>query len=208
MSRCENSIVVPSASPTASPMNAPSARSRCGSDAAAFFTPGARRAFARALAPRAIGLSTRFVAHEAAPFRTHFSCSDVSIAPGRASRTWAKAASGSTPSSTSRRAAIMPARPNPPRQWIKTFSPALSLFRSALLWSGHPASNAASGMLTSRIGRCSHSMLRRRTSSSSDRMPSNSNSCASIKVTTTLAFQVETASRSIARSLAHAPDKE
>ena len=52
----------------------------------------------------------------AAPIRTQPSCAWVSIAPGRAARTAAMAVSGSTPSSTSGRAAIMPARPRPPRQ--------------------------------------------------------------------------------------------
>ena len=51
------------------------------------------------------------------PTLTQFSCAFVSIARGpRAARTFAIATSGSSPSSTNKRAEIIPARPKPPLQ--------------------------------------------------------------------------------------------
>jgi hypothetical protein len=83
-----NSIVVPTASPTASPTSAPIARSLIASASLA-------------------GIE----ASSLLPCLTQFSCSGVSIAPARTARTSRIAASGSTPLSTSSRAAIIPGAP-------------------------------------------------------------------------------------------------
>ena len=91
-SRGENSSVVPTASPTASPRKAPSARFRMLS----------------------IVLDGSVDACGTHP-STWASCAGVSMAPGpRASRTRRTASSGRMPSSTSNRAAMVPARPRPP----------------------------------------------------------------------------------------------
>ena len=55
--------------------------------------------------------------------RTNFSWLLVSIAPGRTARTFSIAVTGSMPNSTQSRAAIVPARPSPPRQWTRTSEP-------------------------------------------------------------------------------------
>jgi len=94
-----------------------------------------------------------------------------SIAPRRTARTRFIASSGSRPVSTSNRAAIIPARPRPPRQWTRMFSPAVSRDLRRPLASFHFASNSGPGVLTSVIGMCTHIIPRRLTSGPSRLMP-------------------------------------
>ena len=108
--------------PTARPRRAPSARLRIAS-AVWSGTEGAR----------------------CAQFLTWSSCSSVSIAPGRTSLTRRIASPGRTPSSTSRRAATVPARPSPPRQWASTSKPKRSRSRSASPASTHLSSKPCAG---------------------------------------------------------------
>lgn len=63
--------------------------------------------------------------------RTYSSCNLVWIAPGRAWRTLAMALRGSMPNSMSRRAAMVPVRPSPARQWRTIFPPTARIRRSS-----------------------------------------------------------------------------
>ena len=137
-SRGENSSVVPTPSPTARPRKAPSARFRM-------------------LSIVRDGSAGACGTHPS----TWASWAGVSTAPGpRASRTRRTAASGRMPSSTSSRAAIVPARPQT--------APALNHHveaRSESVTAGlarvpQAVSKTGSGGAPSGIGRCHHSMCR------------------------------------------------
>ena len=127
--------------------------------------------------------------------------------PGLAARTRAIAAEGASPSSTSNRAAIMPVRPRPPRQCIRTFSPAFRVrpMPRAVPW--------PSG-LELRVGNVDVSDRQMQPVDAPSRASPrrgvgifrSPNSRASISVTTVLAFQPSIASRSNVRSRAQPPD--
>ena len=91
--------------------------------------------------------------------RTNLSCSEVSIAPGRTARTLAIASAGFVPSSTRSRAAIIPARPSPPRQWTSTSRPPRRSARTCLPALSHLSSNLWSGIDASTMGRLNRDIL-------------------------------------------------
>ena len=176
-SRRQNSSVVPTASPIARPRKAPSARSRMPA-AVRDGTDGAR------------------IEHCA----TCASCAAVSMAcRDCASRTRLIASSGDAPSSTNRRAATVPARPRPPRQWTSTSKPSLSRSRMGSPALVHSSSKSRPGGHPSGIGACSHSMCLSRTASGRSRTDRPSNSSSVIRLTTAVAPQCAIASRSASR---------
>src|SRR5882757_3680054 len=69
------------------------------------------------------------------------------------------------PSSIKRRAAIVPARPSPPRQWTRTSSRRRRSERNSSPATSHSCSNLSSGIDTSTIGRWNHNIFRRNISS-------------------------------------------
>ena len=166
-SREWNSSVVPTASPMARPRKAPSARSRTAA-AVCGGTDGGR----------------------AAQRVTWASCDAVSMACGdRASRTRRIASSGDAPSSTSRRAATVPARPRPPRQWTSTSKPRVSRSRMASPAISHASSKSGPGGHPSGIGACHHSMCLSRTASGRPRTDRKSSSSSVTRLTTAVAPQ-------------------
>ena len=183
VSRAQNSSVVPTASPTARPRNAPSARSR---------HPSAVRA--GAAGPRGVQPST-WASWD------RFSMASLS----RAACTRRIASSGRAPSSTSRRAATVPARPRPPLQWTSTSNPSRSRSRIASPATAHACSKSAPGGIPSGIGTCHHSMCRSRTASSRSPTPRWSISSLVIRLTTAVAPQSRITSRSVSRSRAVGP---
>ena len=182
-SRGRNSSVVPTASPTARPRKAPSARSRVLSGCFDG-THGVR----------------------AEHCATWASWSSFSMAPGRASRTRRIAWSGRSPSSTSRRPATVPARPRPPLQCTSTSKPSRSRSRMASPAAVHASSKSAPGGIPSGIGACHHSMCRSRTASGRSRTDRWSISSSVIRLTTAVAPQRRITSRSVSRSRAVAPE--
>ena len=86
----------------------------------------------------------------------YFSWSAMSIAPGRAVRTWIIALSFGMPSSIRSRAAIVPDLPSPPLQWTSMCSPWWIL--STIFWTTliQELSNDISGPFKSFIGRWIH----------------------------------------------------
>jgi hypothetical protein len=127
------------------------------------------------------------------------------MAPGLALRTLSTAVAGSTPSSTKRRAAIVPARPRPPRQCTRTSNPLRRSERNLSPAEAQVSSKRLSGVVPSAMGRWNHCIPRRNTSSPRFWTSSRSSSSGSNSVTTATAPQMRIASRSSSRSRSHSP---
>ena len=179
-SRPRNSSVVPTASPTARPRKAPTARSRMLSSVVE----------GRSGAARAHCFTWRTWSRVSRAF-----CE-------RAARTRLIASSGFSPNSTSNRAATVPARPRPPLQWTSTSNPSLRRSRMAAPAWTQAFSKSGPGGCPSGMGRCHHSMCRSATALEMSWTRRSRISSSVIRLTTAVAphFLIRSRSRSRSRS--------